>query len=191
MSDPLRRRIEPASRYLVPAERIAVNQRRHWSLIVPSFGVALLGLFAAGYVTGQMTEHRGPLYDVIWFAALALIGHFLYRLAEWNQDRFIVTDRRIMMVTGLLTRQVAMMPLLRVTDMSYERSVAGRIFGWGTFILESAGQDQALRTIDRLPSPDVLYSTVCALMFGESPHFAGPLAETMGEAALDETGPDA
>ncbi len=182
--------MEPGGRYLVPSEEIAVNQRLHWSLIVPSFLAALLGLFAAGYITGQLPKHSDLLYNAIWFAALALIGNFVYRLAEWNQDRFIVTDRRIMMVTGLITRQVAMMPLVRVTDMSYQRSVAGRIFGWGTFIIESAGQDQALRTIDRLPSPDALYETVCSMMFGEDPHLGKPIAETM-DPALDETGPDA
>lgn len=182
--------MEPGGQYLVPSEEIAVNQRLHWSIIVPSFIAALLGLFAAGYITGQLPKHSGPLYNAIWFGALALIGNFLYRLAEWNQDRFIVTDRRIMMVTGLITRQVAMMPLVRVTDMSYQRSVAGRIFGWGTFIIESAGQDQALRTIDRLPSPDALYETVCSMMFGEDPDLGKPIAETM-DPALDETGPDA
>lgn len=190
MSAPLGRRIEPASRYLVPAERIAVNQRLHWSLIVPSFAAALLGLFGAGFLSGQMTKHHGLLYDLIWLAALALVGNFVFRLAEWNEDRFIVTDRRIMMVTGLITRQVAMMPLARVTDMSYQRSVAGRLFGWGTFIIESAGQDQALRTIDRLPSPDGLYSTVCSMMFGENPAYGKPIAET-AKSGLDETGSDA
>jgi membrane protein YdbS with pleckstrin-like domain len=187
---PLRWSMEPGGRYLVPSEKIAVNQRLHWSLIVPSFIAALLGLFVAGYLTGQLPNRRGLLDDAIWVAALLLIANFLFRLAEWNMDRFIVTDRRIMMVTGLLTRQVAMMPLVRVTDMSYQRSVAGRIFGWGTFVIESAGQDQALRTIDRLPSPDALYETVCSMMFGEDPKFGKPIAETM-DTELDETGPDA
>ncbi len=182
--------MEPGGQYLVPSEEIAVNQRLHWSLIVPSFTAALLGLFTAGYVTGQLSKHSGPLYDAIWLAALALIANFLFRLAEWNEDRFIVTDRRIMMVTGLVTRKVAMMPLARVTDMSYQRSLFGRVFGWGTFIIESAGQDQALRTIDRLPSPDDLYETVCAMMFGEDPHLGKPIADTMSPGP-DETGADA
>ena len=32
---------------------------------------------------------------------------------------------------------VAMMPLLKVTDMTYDRSLLGRIVGYGTFVLES------------------------------------------------------
>jgi hypothetical protein len=60
-----------------------------------------------------------------------------------------------------------MMPLTKVTDMRFERSPAGRLFGFGTFIVESAGQEQALHTIDHLPYPEQLYIEVCGLIFGE------------------------
>ncbi len=52
--------------------------------------------------------------------------------------------------------------------MRYERPFLGRILGYGTFILESAGQDQALREIDHLPIPDELYRDVCALLFADT-----------------------
>jgi Bacterial PH domain len=58
-----------------------------------------------------------------------------------------------------------MMPLARVTDMRYQRSPLGRILGYGTFVLESAGQDQALSSINFLPDPDELYREVCELLF--------------------------
>lgn len=167
MSDrSLAARFEPGLRYVLPSEEVQVNRRLHWSLIVPSFFAALGGLFLAGFVTGQMSDRRGPLDEIIWLGALVLIGRLIWKVVLWNNDRFIVTTRRIVMVSGVFNRRVAMMPLMRVTDMTYERSLAGRIFGWGTFIIESAGQEQALREIDRLPSPDVLYRAVCALMFG-------------------------
>ena len=40
-----------------------------------------------------------------------------------------------------------MMPLTKVTDMSFKRSFPGRLLGYGEFIVESAGQDQALRNV--------------------------------------------
>jgi hypothetical protein len=58
-----------------------------------------------------------------------------------------------------------MMPLSKVTDMSFQRSTMGRILGYGEFILESAGQDQALRIVDHLPYPEQLYLEVCGLIF--------------------------
>jgi uncharacterized membrane protein YdbT with pleckstrin-like domain len=71
----------------------------------------------------------------------------------------------MLLTTGLVTRKVAMMPLAKVTDMSFQRSFLGRIFGYGEFVLESAGQDQALRTVDHIPYPEQLYLEVCGLIF--------------------------
>ena len=64
-----------------------------------------------------------------------------------------------------MTRNVNMMPLAKVTDMTFQRSAWGRILGYGKFILESAGQDQALTNVDYLPYPEQLYLEVCGLIF--------------------------
>jgi len=65
------------------------------------------------------------------------------------------------LTTGLVIRKVNMMPLTKVTDMRFQRPTMGRILGYGEFILESAGQDQALNKVDHLPYPEQLYLEVC------------------------------
>ena len=78
----------------------------------------------------------------------------------WAVDYFVVTSHRFIETSGLFNRKVAMMPLAKVTDMTFQRSVLGRMLGYGTFILESAGQDQALSTVDHIPYPEQLYLEV-------------------------------
>jgi hypothetical protein len=85
---------------------------------------------------------------------------------------FAVTEVRMILVSGFMVRKVAMMPLARVTDMSFRRSALGRLLGYGEFIVESAGEEQALRSIDFLPYPEQLYLEVCGLVF------PGAVAET-------------
>jgi hypothetical protein len=46
-----------------------------------------------------------------------------------------------------------MMPLTKVTDMSFQRSTLGRILGYGEFILESAGRTRRCATSIHLPYP--------------------------------------
>jgi membrane protein YdbS with pleckstrin-like domain len=70
-----------------------------------------------------------------------------------------------MKVSGIITRKVAMMPLLRVTDMKYEQTPLGRILNYVTFVLESAGLDQALREVPHLPNPNELYLRVVEEMY--------------------------
>ena len=52
--------------------------------------------------------------------------------------------------------------------MSFQRTAVGQVLGYGEFIVESAGQDQALRNIKFLPYPEQLYLEVCALIFKET-----------------------
>ncbi len=99
--------------------------------------------------------------DLLLAGWVVLLARLTWRVLEWREDWFVVTDRRLLLRTGLVTRRVAMMPLIKVTDMSYSRPPAGRLLGYGEIVIESAGQDQALRRIRHLPDPDVLYLEIC------------------------------
>jgi hypothetical protein len=49
--------------------------------------------------------------------------------------------------------------------MKYEQTPLGRMLNYGTFVLESAGQDQALREVPYLPNPNELYLRVVEEMY--------------------------
>jgi hypothetical protein len=88
-------------------------------------------------------------------------------------DYFVITTERLLLTTGLLTRKVAMMPLSKVTDMSFQRSFGGRILGYGELIVESAGQNQALDHVPYIPYPEQLYLLVCGMLFPSGLEEAG------------------
>jgi hypothetical protein len=52
--------------------------------------------------------------------------------------------------------------------MSFRRSFPGRLLGYGEFIVESAGQDQALRNVEFIPYPEQLYLLICGMLFPSS-----------------------
>jgi membrane protein YdbS with pleckstrin-like domain len=119
-----------------------------------------------GYVAGWLTKHHLSALRtaalVIWALVMVWV---VIKVADWWYDRFILTNKRVMVVSGIFTRNVAMMPLLRVTDMKYVQSPMGRLFNYGSFELESAGQDQALRNIKNLPDPNELYLRIVEEMY--------------------------
>jgi len=86
---------------------------------------------------------------------------------SWWVERIVVTDKRILMTTGLFTTRVLMMPISKVTDLTYKRTVNGRMLGYGTMIVESAGQFQALNHIEYLPKPEQVYDAISELVFGD------------------------
>jgi len=60
---------------------------------------------------------------------------------------------RAIRVSGILTTSVDAVPLSEITDMSLRCSILGRVLGFGTIQVETAGQDGALDRLEFLPSP--------------------------------------
>ena len=140
--------------------------RRHPAVLIGPSVLALAGLLAAGVLTATILHGNHVLVYAVWIGWLVLFGRMVWKAVNWAVDFFVVTSHRILLTSGVLTRKVAMMPLTKVTDMSFQRSFAGRLLGFGEFIVESAGQDQALRNIDHIPYPEQLYLEVCGMLFG-------------------------
>ncbi|WP_019631683.1 PH domain-containing protein [Actinomadura atramentaria] len=158
----------PASvnKYLLPHETQVITVRRHPAVLMVPVGLVLGGLIVAGVLSNiGAGAGAGGAISYIWWAWLALLAWFVWRVAEWSVDYFVITNQRMLLTTGLITRNVAMMPLAKVTDMGFKRSLAGRMLGYGEFIMESAGQDQALDRVPYLPYPEQLYLEVCEMIF--------------------------
>jgi uncharacterized membrane protein YdbT with pleckstrin-like domain len=157
----------PASVYkhLLPHERQVITVRFHPAVLLRPVAEVLGGLAVAMVLTLVLFSHNGIALLVIWLLWLILVSRLLYKIYCWLEDYFVVTSQRLLLTTGLWTRTVNMMPLSKVTDMSFQRSMLGRILGYGEFIVESAGQDQALRQVGHLPYPEQLYLEVCGLIF--------------------------
>ena len=161
------RRRDPAlQRYLLDGERVVVAMHQHWGKVAGPVAAAVAGLALALWVDASVPQSVAVAARVTWIAWLVLLVWTLWRLVEWRHDWFVATDKRLLLTYGLISRRVAMMPLTKVTDMSYSRSIPGRILGYGQFIMESAGQDQALHDINWVPDPDHTYRAICAEMFG-------------------------
>ena len=153
-------------RYLYPTEKFRGEWRRHWIHLARRLSIGVLATFILGYLAGflakqQITEGLTILV-LIWIVVMFWV---LWQVVEWYYDRFVLTNKRIMLVEGIIARRVAMMPLARVTDMKYTQSPMGRVLNFGTFEIESAGQDQALRNVSNLPNPTDLYLQVVEEMY--------------------------
>lgn len=151
-------------RYLFDSERYCGEWRRHWIYVARWVALGAVATLGLGYVTGAIGDNGivVGIALVVWGAVISVVA---FKLIDWFFDRFVLTNKRVLVVGGIITRRVGMMPLLRVTDMAYVQSPLGRMLNYGTFVLESAGQDQALREIKPLPRPNELYLLFCQEMY--------------------------
>ena len=156
----------PASvnKYLLPHERQVITVHQHPAVLIRPIFEVLVGLAIAGFLSNAV-HGNGTALLVIWGLWGLLFLRLAVKVFEWTETYFVVTSQRFLLTTGLVVKKVNMMPLIKVTDMSFQRSTMGRILGYGEFILESAGQEQALNRVDHLPYPEQLYLEVCGLIF--------------------------
>ncbi|WP_401000901.1 PH domain-containing protein [Agromyces sp. GXQ0307] len=153
MSSDARSIFDPhVERFLIADEgEVVVDEvAKHWAAIVtPVLGlVASVPLLLLAFVVPPQAW---------WLPAVLAIGlacYCLWRILQAQMDRFVITNMRVFRVHGILSQNIATMPLSRILDISVHRPVVGRIFGFGHIIFESAAQRQGLNEIRFVGSPN-------------------------------------
>ncbi len=158
--------------YLLPTERRVIRVRQHWAVMAKH--IWQTALFVVLMVAGEtlLDGRSSPGADIIidnitFYLALVAVLRFTANTILWWIERIVVTDKRVMIAQGIVVHNVGMMPLGKVTDLTFRRSLSGRMLGYGTMVVESAGQIQALNQIDYMPRPEEIYEALSELVFGE------------------------
>jgi membrane protein YdbS with pleckstrin-like domain len=152
-------------KYLLPQERAVVATRRHWAVLIePTF--KFLPVFLIGGWLLLLDPDNRVSSTAGLVVMIAALGYYGLRVGEWWMRHFIVSTRRVLLTSGVIVRTVTLLPLRRITDLTWKETLLGQVLGYGTFRFESAGQQQALSEITFLPGADVLYRDVSALLFG-------------------------
>jgi hypothetical protein len=153
--------VTPATvnRYLLPQERSAITVRMHPAALTGHLVMAGAGLLAAMKLTS-----RSARPEIARGAYLLFPLYFLYRGAAWPATYLVVTNERMMLVRGALTRTAAAMPLQKVTGLALKRTVPGRLLGYGTLIVDCPGRRQVFRKVRYLPYPEQLYLEISNLL---------------------------
>jgi uncharacterized membrane protein YdbT with pleckstrin-like domain len=161
------------NRYLLPHERQVISVHQHPAVLIGPIFLVLVGLGLAGWLT-TIAQGNGIILLVIWLLWGLLLLRLVWKVIDWSLNYFVITSERLLLAQGFILRRVDMMPLVKVTDMSFRRDLRGQLLGYGEFVVESAGQDQALRNVKYLPYPEQLYLEVCGLVFKEETEERSP-----------------
>src|SRR5688572_1840251 len=161
----LSRASKDAAKYLLDDEEPVLSTRRHWAVLIEPTVKFVPAILAGGWLF--LLDPGNRLTSTLGLAVLAVaLGYYGLRAAEWWMRHFIVTRRRVLLTSGVIVRTVTLLPLRRITDLTWQETLLGQVLGYGTFRFESAGQDQALRHLTYLPDAQGLYREVSRLLFG-------------------------
>lgn len=138
---------------LVPGETLLYQTRHHWivllgpallSLIMDLAGIALLVAAFSGKTDKNVpTASRGNGAEAMIIVAIILLlagtAVLIYGMAKRNATEMAVTNKRVLIKTGMASRRTLDLMLGRVESIGVEETVVGRTLGYGTVVLRGTG----------------------------------------------------
>ncbi|MBS1660701.1 MAG: PH domain-containing protein [Bacteroidetes bacterium] len=138
---------------LQKGEKVLLVTHGSWTaLIIPIF-IAVAGIVGSFFI--GFTERYG------WIAAVVGLLYLLIRYAIWNANIWVVTNFRVIDEVGLLNHFAKESPLDKINNVSYNRSILGRIFNYGDVEIQTAAQVGAT-TYFNVNHPKRLQETIAA-----------------------------
>ena len=129
------------TKVLQPDETVRAVGRLHWLIFWPSAFWLLIAVAIA--CVGAFVAVEDPQRQYCFYAAAAIaFVAFVLMLAHWARRRgteIVVTDRRVILKRGLMSRYTAEMAVSKIETVDVIQSVWGRIFGYGTVVIRGTG----------------------------------------------------
>jgi len=143
---------------LVPGESVAYRARLHWIVVAPALllGSALdvtgIGLIVAAIV--RRSPGGGASIPILVAGAiLALAGSvwMAIGIVRWKATEITVTNRRVLIKTGIVRRHTKEVLLSKVESISIDESMPARVLGFGNLTVHGTGGTP--ETFDRIAHP--------------------------------------
>lgn len=131
------------NRLLGDDEQVVLDLHPHWKQLVWPLLLLPLVVGLATYLVFIVPDGsaRTPLrWAVIALAALVLLRFTLWPFLRWQTTRYVLTNRRVVIRTGVFGRSGRDIPLTRVNDVSFQHTLFERMLRCGTLTIESAGE---------------------------------------------------
>ena len=139
-----------ADKLLAQGERVALRGRQHFLATLIEGRVAW-AIFIAAVVLLVLDAQLAPglVRDLFSWLALALLLIGLVWLGQiylnWYMQDYLVTNRRVLKVEGVLKKRSADSSLEKINDAVLEQSVFGRMLGYGDLDILTANE----QSVDR------------------------------------------
>lgn len=129
---------------LIDNEQIIYTTRPHWVVFLPAFSILTLALlilqFGSDLIVLNLRIYDFTLYEIFSiFAAFYGFYHFLKAYIAYRSAEYSVTNKRVLMKTGWIERNMLEMFLDKVEAVHIDQSIPGRIFNYGSVTIIGTG----------------------------------------------------
>jgi hypothetical protein len=123
-------------------ERILLVARQHWFVLFSNIllEILLIVLLIAGITAAQIFFPLVPLVPFGYILVLVPIVGMIRDILLWSNRQYIITNRRVIQVTGVFSKEVLDTSLEKVTDVKMTQSFLGRTFDYGDIEILTASE---------------------------------------------------
>lgn len=152
---------------LAEGEHVVLNLRTHVKALFGAIALFVVLLAAAVALVVLLPESSARGWILLAGGVVllvVLVGWVLLPFLRWVTSRYTVTNRRLITRSGILTRTGRDIPLYRINDVSYEKSLTDRLLGCGTLVISDA-TDKAGVTLHDVPQVEQVQVVLHDLLF--------------------------
>jgi uncharacterized membrane protein YdbT with pleckstrin-like domain len=138
---------------LVPGETLVFETRHHWVVLIgPLLVSLLLGVPGVALIVDSVAIKNGQdpnaISSTLGTQGMAILGAalviiavviFVYGLAKRNATEMAVTNKRVLIKTGMASRRTLDVMLSKVESIGVEETFLGRILGYGSVVVRGTG----------------------------------------------------
>ena len=125
-------------------EKIILSARQHWFVLLRSILleiILILLIFAAATTAAVFFPAYIALIVAIGFGILLLpIVTMTHDILNWTNRQYIVSNRRVIQIAGILNKNITDSSLEKVNDVKMVQSALGRIFDYGDIEILTASE---------------------------------------------------
>jgi hypothetical protein len=165
-----------ADSLLTQGENILLRSRQHVLALILDSRVAIVfwGVAIIAIVLRFLLNLQGVIGDLINLVVLiSLLGGIIivaFRWWDWHNTEYVITNRRLLNVSGILNKRSADSSLEKINDAILHVNVVGRILGYGDLKILTAADaaiDRYRMLNDATGFKKVMMSAKHALQSGE------------------------
>ena len=124
-------------------EKIMLVTRQHWFLLVSAIlleVVLTIAILAAVPLLAALFPVLAPFAAILYVLLIYTVGRGLYDYYTWRAVQYVVTNRRVVHLKGVMNKEVTDTSLEKVNDVKMEQSFFGRLFDYGDLEILTASE---------------------------------------------------
>ena len=151
-------------------ETVVLHLRTHpKALILPGIMlIALLGAVLIGWTLMPPSTQPWVGWGVTAVSLLLFVVFVLVPYLRWRTSTYTLTNRRVITRHGIVSKSGHDLPLTRINNVTYDRSLMDRMLGCGTLRFTTAAE--APVTLPDVPDVERVHVVMTELLFsGDDP----------------------